>query len=262
MQERFSSAFKDAAIGMALVGTDGQWLQVNPALCALVGYTERELSATTFQAITHPDDLDADLEFVRQMLAGEIPTYHMEKRYFHKQGQIVWILLSVSLVRDPVGQPLYFIGQIQDITERKQVQEKLRESEARLRAILDNSPTMVYLKDTEGRYLLVNHQFETAFHLTSKDIAGKTDEEIFPPNRPQRFVPTIGKSSKPEFPCDLKKSRCTMMDLTPVWCSSFRYAPWTGARMPCAALPWTLRSAHRLRRRSERVKRVIASSLS
>ena len=124
-QERFSSAFKDAAIGMALVGTDGQWLQVNPALCALVGYTEQELLATTFQAITHPDDLNADLAFVRQMLAGEIPTYHMEKRYFHKQGHIVWILLSGSLVRDPFGQPLYFIGQIQDITERKRVEDEL-----------------------------------------------------------------------------------------------------------------------------------------
>jgi len=186
-QERFSSAFKDAAIGMALVGTDGQWLQVNPALCALVGYTEQELLATTFQAITHPDDLDADLAFVRQMLAGEIPTYHMEKRYFHKQRHIVWILLSVSLVRDPVGQPLYFISQIQDITERKQVQEKLLESEARFRAILDNSPTMIFLKDTEGRYLLVNRQFESMFHLDHKTIVGKTDVEIFSPQQAAAF---------------------------------------------------------------------------
>jgi PAS domain S-box-containing protein len=186
-QERFSSAFKDAAIGMALVGTDGKWLQVNPALCALVGYTEHELLATTFQAITHPDDLDADLAFVQQMLAGEIPTYHMEKRYFHKQGHIVWILLSASLVRDPFGQPLYFIGQIQDITERKQVQEKLRESEARFRAILDNSPTKIFLKDTEGRYLLVNRQFERMFHLDQKTIVGKTDVEIFPPKQAAAF---------------------------------------------------------------------------
>jgi len=186
-QERFSSAFRDAAIGMALVGTDGQWLQVNPALCALVGYTEQELLATTFQAITHPDDLDTDLAFVRQMLAGEISTYHMEKRYFHKQGRIVWILLTVSLVRDPVGQPLYFIGQIQDITERKQVQEKLRESETRFRAILDNSPTMIFLKDTEGRYLLVNRQFERIFHLDQTTIVGKTDVEIFSPQQAAAF---------------------------------------------------------------------------
>ena len=181
-QERFGSAFRDAAIGMALVGTDGHWLQVNPALCKLVGYTEQELLATTFQAITHPDDLDVDLTFVRQMLTGEIRTYQMEKRYLHKQGQIVWILLSV-----PFGQPLYFIGQIQDITERKQVQEKLRESEARVRAIIDNSPTMIFLKDTEGRYLLVNRQFERMFHLDQKTIVGKTDVEIFPPQQAAAF---------------------------------------------------------------------------
>ena len=186
-QERFGSAFRDAAIGMALVGTDGRWLQVNPALCELVGYTEQELLATNFQAITHPDDLDVDLAFVRQMLTGAIRTYHMEKRYFHKQGQIVWILLSVSLVRDPFGQPLYSIAQIQDITERKQVQEKLRESEARFRAILDNSPTEIFLKDTEGRYLLVNRQFERTFHLDQKTIVGKTDVEIFPPQQAAAF---------------------------------------------------------------------------
>jgi PAS domain S-box-containing protein len=179
-QERFSSAFRDAAIGMALVGTDGQFLQVNPALCRLVGYSEQELLATNFQAITHPDDLDTDLGFVRQMLAGKIHTYQMEKRYLHKEGHIVWILLTVSLVRNQSGQPLYFISQIQDITERKQVQEELRESKARLQAILDHSPNLIFLKDTEGRYLLVNRQFERVCHLTSKDIVGKTDDQIFP----------------------------------------------------------------------------------
>lgn len=123
-QERFRSAFGSAPIGMALVAPDGHWLQVNPALCEIVGYSEQELLATTFQAITHPDDLEADLEYVRQMLAGEIQTYQMEKRYFHKLGRIVWILLSVSLVRDVQGKPLYFISQIQDITEHKRVQRR------------------------------------------------------------------------------------------------------------------------------------------
>jgi two-component system sensor histidine kinase/response regulator len=114
-EEHFHSAFDNAPIGLALVAPDGSWLQVNRALCGIVGYDETELLATTFQAITHPEDLQTDLNFVRQMLAGEIPTYQMEKRYFHKQGQIVWILLSVSLVRDQLGRPLHFISQIQDI---------------------------------------------------------------------------------------------------------------------------------------------------
>jgi PAS domain S-box-containing protein len=131
-EERFKGAFESAAIGMALVSPDGRWLQVNASLCEIVGYTEAELLATTFQAITHPDDLESDLECVRQMLAGEIRTYQMEKRYLHKGGQIVWILLSASLVRDTDKQPLYFIAQIKDITARKRAEVKLQEFTAQL----------------------------------------------------------------------------------------------------------------------------------
>ncbi|MGB7443706.1 MAG: PAS domain S-box protein, partial [Coleofasciculaceae cyanobacterium] len=118
-EERFRLAFDDAATGEALVAPDGRFIRVNRALCELVGYSESELLTTTFQEITHPDDLDTDLNYLHQLLAGKRRTYQMEKRYFHKQGQVVWILLSVSLVRDEPGQPLYFIAQIQDITQRK-----------------------------------------------------------------------------------------------------------------------------------------------
>ncbi|HXF92519.1 MAG TPA: PAS domain S-box protein [Nitrospiraceae bacterium] len=149
-RERFGSAFRDAAIGMALVGTDGRWLQVNRALCQLVGYSEEELLATTFQAITHPDDLDTDLGYVNQMLHGEIPTYQMEKRYIHKLGHVVWILLSVSLVRDQDGRPLYFISQIQDITERKRALEQLQAAHDRLR---DVTRKLVAAEEEERRRL-------------------------------------------------------------------------------------------------------------
>ena len=93
-EQRFGSAFRDAAIGMALVGTDGRWLQVNRSLCKILGYSEGELLGKTFQDITHPDDLEADVEQVRRMLAGEIETYQKEKRYFHKDGHVVWVLLT------------------------------------------------------------------------------------------------------------------------------------------------------------------------
>lgn len=136
-KELFHSAFDDAAIGIALVAPDGRWLQVNRALCELVGYMEQELLATNFQAITHPDDLETDLSYVRQVLAGEIPTYQMEKRYIHKLGRTVWILLNVSLVRDLQGKPIFFIAQIQDITVRKRAEEALRQSEERLRQLLE-----------------------------------------------------------------------------------------------------------------------------
>ena len=125
-ERRFRSSFEDAAIGMALLGTDGRWLRVNRSLCEIVGYTEEELLSKTFQDITHPHDLGSDLDHVRRMLSGEIRTYQMEKRYLHKEGHVLWILLSVSLVHDEEGEPLYFISQIQDITDRKRMEVQLQ----------------------------------------------------------------------------------------------------------------------------------------
>ena len=124
-EERFRNAFDQAPIGKALVSPDGRFTRVNSALCSILGYSEHELLGTTFQALTHPDDLEADLEHVRRMLAGEDESYAMEKRYQHAHGHHIWALLSVSLVRDEAGAPLYFVSQIQDISEQKQIAERL-----------------------------------------------------------------------------------------------------------------------------------------
>ena len=125
-ESRFRSAFEASAIGMALVGLDGRWLKVNQSLCESVGYPEDELLTKTFQDITHPDDLEKDLDHVRRLIEDEIPYYHIEKRYFHRDGYLVWVLLCVSMVRDAKGYPLYFVSQIEDITERKLLEEKLQ----------------------------------------------------------------------------------------------------------------------------------------
>ena len=126
-ESRFKGAFDYSAIGMALVSKEGKWLKANVSLCKMLGYAEEELLTKTFQDITHPDDLEMDLNYVSQLLAGEIETYSMEKRYFHRQGEIIWILLAGSLVRDSDGSPLYFIAQIENITERKRVEHSLQE---------------------------------------------------------------------------------------------------------------------------------------
>ncbi|HEY9300173.1 MAG TPA: PAS domain S-box protein, partial [Phormidium sp.] len=119
--ERFRRAFDDAAIGMALVTLDGKFLQVNLALCEITGYNEAELVGSFFQDITHPEDLNADLEYIRQALAGECRSYQMEMRYIHKSGHLVWGLLGVSVVKDQGGNSLYFVAQIQDISERHKI---------------------------------------------------------------------------------------------------------------------------------------------
>ncbi len=132
----FESAFESAAIGMALVSPDGAFLDVNEALCNIVGYEENELLTTNFQTLTHPDDLGADLDYVTKMLAGEIASYHLQKRYFHKDGRVVHILLSVSLVWAAPGVPRFFISQIQDITERVQAEAALHLAKSELERAL------------------------------------------------------------------------------------------------------------------------------
>ena len=127
-EQRFEGAFDTAAHGMALVSPEGRWLRVNTAVCDLLGYTNEELLKTDFQAITHPDDLESDLGYVQQLLADEIPNYHMEKRYFHKSGRVIWVMLSVSLVRDKHHEPLYFVSQIIDITETKRAMQQARKA--------------------------------------------------------------------------------------------------------------------------------------
>ncbi len=126
-EERFRATFEQAAVGMAHVALEGHWLRVNQKLCEIVGYSREELLTKTFQDITHPDDLETDLAYVRQVLADEIKTYSMEKRYFCEDGRVAWINLTVSLVRTEQGEPKYFISVIEDISRRKEIEHELAE---------------------------------------------------------------------------------------------------------------------------------------
>jgi len=183
-EERFRGAFEHATIGMALVAPDGRWLCVNQALCRIVGYSAEELLATNFQSITHPDDLEADISFVRQMLDGSIPHYDVEKRYFHKGGHIIWILLSVSLVRDEAGKPLCFVSQIQDITARKDAESRLRDSELRYRTIAALMPGFVYegtLVDAHPRAIWASEGFERLYGCDIDTFNRLGHEHFFEP---------------------------------------------------------------------------------
>jgi PAS domain S-box-containing protein len=124
-EERFRQSFQFAGIGMALVGLDGRWLQVNPAVCQILGYAAEELFTKTFQDITHPDDLRNDLALLRQLVVGERSFYQMEKRYIHRDGRVVWGRLTVTLVRQASGTPVHFVSQIEDIGGRKELEENL-----------------------------------------------------------------------------------------------------------------------------------------
>jgi len=127
----FKAVFDNAPIGIAIIGLDGTFVKVNQALCRITGYPAHELTELTFQDLTFPDDLDNDLNEAARLLRGEIPSYQMDKRYYAKDGRIIWVHLSGSMVRDADDQPLNFIAHIEDISARKRDEQLLRRQATR-----------------------------------------------------------------------------------------------------------------------------------
>src|SRR5262249_4816394 len=127
-EERFRGTFENAAVGMAHVDVQGRFLRVNEKLCEIVGYTSEELLARTFQDLTHPDDLAADLEQFIPLMRRDLPSFSREKRYVRKDGSLVWVALSVSLQRDATGRPINTISILQDVSERKRLEEESRQA--------------------------------------------------------------------------------------------------------------------------------------
>lgn len=173
-EEEFRSAFSYSAIGMAIVSPDGTWLKVNKQICIITGYKEEELMGLTFQDITHPDDLEKDIERASLLLKGNIESYQIEKRYIHKDGHIVWVLLSVSLVCDAVGEPIHFISQVEDITERKKSEDAIRRLNDELTAIF-NAGTNVSIigTDTTGNITHFSRGAETLLGYRAEELVGK-----------------------------------------------------------------------------------------
>lgn len=187
-EERFRATFEQAAVGIAHVGTDGRWLRVNQKLCDIVGYAPEELLRLTFQDITHPDDVEADLAQLRRLLAGEITTYSMEKRYFRKDRQTVWINLTVALALTPQGEPKYLISVVEEITEKKAVEDALRDSEQKYRTLFENMAEEVHFwsveRDVRGRIVTwrlvdANPPALRTWGKSLDAIRGRTTDEIF-----------------------------------------------------------------------------------
>ena len=151
-QEQIFKAFNFALTGMALIGMDGNYLQVNPAFCKIVGYSEKELLMKSYKEITHPDDLKDDLDYISQMLSGEEKYLPREKRYIHKSGHPISVIVSDSVVHDKEGNPLYFLVQIVDTTKHKQDEENIR----KLSRIPDESPDLIIRIARDGTLLYIN----------------------------------------------------------------------------------------------------------
>lgn len=156
-QKLLDNSFEFAPIGKALLTPEGKWIRVNPALCNLLGYSQKDLLQSNFRDNTYPDDLVADQVYSEQLLSGKINTCQFEKRYIHKEGHIVWALLSVAIVRDAQEQPMYFIAQMQDISARRQAEQVLRSTNDQLEEVVKERTAKLeqastQLKESEVQY--------------------------------------------------------------------------------------------------------------
>ena len=179
-QARLQLTFDQAAVGIAQGELNGNQIIVNQKYCDIVGYTPEELSRLSYIEMTHPDDRDLDSDCMRQLLAGEISTFTIEKRYIHKQGHPVWVSLTVSLVQDERGVPSYNIAVVQDISDRKRFEQQVKESEERFRAIASATPIPVFISELpSGKVVYINEAIEPMLGMGAEEILGNPTERLY-----------------------------------------------------------------------------------
>ena len=180
--QRFQRVFEDGPVGMGLVGEDFRLLEVNDAFCRLTGYDARELRGRTFADITHPDDVDSDVRLARKLFAGEVPGYSIDKRYVRKDGSVVWVELTVTVIRDEHGRPLRGMGLVQDITERRRALADAQSELARLARdrdqILEFAGEGIYHVDERGRITFANPAAAQMLGWTPEELIGKPAAEL------------------------------------------------------------------------------------
>ncbi|HEV3379324.1 MAG TPA: PAS domain S-box protein, partial [Thermoleophilaceae bacterium] len=186
--QRFQRVFADGPVAMALVGDDYRFAEVNEAFCRLTGYDADELAELSFTDITHPADRDVDLRLARDVFGGEIQGYTLDKRYVRKDGEVIWISLTVSVIRDDDGRPLKGMGLVQDITERRRALESARTELGRLGRdrdrILELAGEGIYHADERGRITFANPAAAELLGWPQDELIGKPAHELLHHTRP------------------------------------------------------------------------------
>ncbi len=177
----FETTFANAPSGMALVNLQGRFLKVNAAWCNDIGYSSNELCTMTFMDITHPEDLEISTQALTKLAANKIDEIHFEKRYRHKLGHYIWVLLEVSLIKNNEGKPLYNVSQLHNISKSKGIQDALRQSEELFKKAFNFAPTGMALVDMDGNYLQVNGSWCTIIGYEESELLNKSSIEITHP---------------------------------------------------------------------------------
>ncbi len=177
-EERFRATFNQAAVGLAHVNVEGRYMLVNKRLCDILGYSAEELLQKTIWEISHPEDREATAIQRKRLFAGEIDTFSVEKRYLRKDGRTVWANLVVSQIRNPAGKPEYDLAAYEDITQRKLVEEALKESESRHRAVIENAAEGMIIYDASGRIVITNSSAERILGRGKDQLIGKSPDTL------------------------------------------------------------------------------------
>jgi PAS domain S-box-containing protein len=186
-EEQYRAVFDNAGMGIDLLDRDGRIVRVNKALSNMLDYTEEELRRLTFLDITHPEDREISKQYLEALMAGEIHSYRLEKRYVKKDGSVVWADLWTTTIRDENGEHVGTVGVIDDITKRKQVEQHLAEQVARMEALLEAIPAPVFFKNTDHLYIGCNSAFVEFIGRPKEHVIGKTVFEVAPRELAEKY---------------------------------------------------------------------------
>ncbi len=178
-EERFRSTFEQAAVGIAHLAVDGRFLRVNERFCDIVGYQYHEMPKLAFQDVMHPEDLQINLAYKRRMLADEVRTYSMQTRHVRKNRSVVWVNLTMSLVRGASSNSQYFIAVVEDIGKRKLVEKELRETKEYLENVFENSADGIGIVDEHGIFIKWNKMAAELYGYSSEDLKGRSAFNLY-----------------------------------------------------------------------------------
>ena len=223
-EQKFRAVFEGAELGIAVAEIKNGHTTVNPAYRRMLGCTADEMrSLSIFDQLTHPDDVERDLNSFRPLARGEIDRLHIEKRYLLRDGRLVWASVELSLLRDAAGAPQYILGLAADITERKRAEEELRASERQLRAFIEDAPVAVAMFDREIRYLAASRRWITDYGFGRNDLFGVCLYDAIP-NFPEKWKDTHRRGLAGEKQ-HIEEDHWFRSDGTPQWVS-WALHPW------------------------------------